>query len=171
MKCKTCNIKLTPDNTQPSFWKRGIRKCRKCSLEYTKQWKENNKERRQFLTLRAKRRRRLEIIVAYGGLCECCHEHTTEFLSIQHANGNGKNHREVIGMTGSDPMLKDLKDRGYPVKFDLPDGTPIHIKIMCHNCHYSTDHYGYCPHKTTKSQFGFDTQLRMIGVMADERTR
>jgi hypothetical protein len=65
-------------------------------------------------------------------------------------------------MTGSDPILKDLRDRGYPKEFELPDGTPIHIKILCNNCHYSTDHYGYCPHKTSESQFDSTTQLQMM---------
>ena len=77
-----------------------------------------------------------------------------EWLSFQHANGNGKKHRASISSNpGLYGRLKDLKDRGYPVRFELPDGTPIHIRILCHNCHYSIDHYGYCPHKEDKSDF------------------
>ena len=158
MKCRYCDIELTQENTYPSRWRTGKRSCVMCDQKQNSEWLKNNPRRAQATQKLGHRRRRLAALLAYGCECECCGIKNPEFLSFQHANGNGKKHRDTFPR-GVDPFLKDIKDRGYPVRFDLPDGTPIHIKILCHNCHYSTDHYGYCPHKEDKSDFDIPIQM------------
>lgn len=48
-----------------------------------------------------RRRLRAEVIAAYGGRCACCGEATPEFLSIDHVNNDGAQHRREINGGGS----------------------------------------------------------------------
>jgi hypothetical protein len=73
----------------------------------------------------------------YGGnppKCACCGESNTEFLVIDHINGNGNKHREEIKNC---PIHTHLKARGFP------DG----YRVLCANCNHSLGIWGYCPHQ------------------------
>src|SRR3990167_9777047 len=58
---------------------------------------------------------RLEAIAAYGGKCRCCGETEEKFLTLDHINGGGKQHRlRARGSTGT--IYRDLKKQGWPKK-------------------------------------------------------
>lgn len=86
----------------------------------------NAKEREKAKLLKA------EIIKVYGGECECCQETILEFLTIDHPNKDGKQHR---ALTGSH-VYADLKRRGFPPGF----------RVLCMNCNFADGRYGQCPH-------------------------
>lgn len=125
------------------------RNCHKTKLEnYYK-----NKEHKLELQKRYKKKLRDAAFIAYGGPhCACCGESHGEFLSIDHANGDGAEHRRQIG-TATHTLLLWLKRNNYPSGF----------RVLCMNCNFSYGIRGYCPHEK-------EAQLEKLGVdeSADE---
>lgn len=83
-------------------------------------------------------KRRQDVLVAYGGKCACCGEAQNEFLSIDHIDGGGREHRRQIG-TGANVLYHWLRKNDYPEGF----------RVLCHNCNAARGFYGYCPHQPT----------------------
>lgn len=104
---------------------------------------EKSKERRQRLKLAA--------LNAYGGpRCACCGELHLEFLTIDHIEKNGAEHRREMleergwnadsrSMSGSHMYLW-LRQKGYPPGF----------RVLCFNCNFALGHFGYCPHQKSE---------------------
>lgn len=67
--------------------------------------------------------------------CACCGETIFEFLSIDHINGNGLKHREIVG--SSYRYYSWLKRNKYPKGY----------RVLCHNCNQATSYGRTCPHK------------------------
>ena len=104
--------------------------CRICTNK--KANKENWKYRQKL---------RNEIISAYSknrNCCACCGELRDEFLTLDHVNGDGKNHRKKHPGQG---VYYDLRRRGFP------DG----YQILCFNCNCSIGIKGYCPHEKERA--------------------
>ena len=81
---------------------------------------------------------RLEVLEHYGGVppkCKCCGEEEVKFLSIDHIDGGGKEHR---AKTGSN-YIAWFKKNNFPNGF----------QILCHNCNLAKGFYQECPHQTT----------------------
>jgi hypothetical protein len=78
---------------------------------------------------------RQELIEAYGGRCTCprCPETSQAFLTLEHINGTGKAHRDVVGSHA----YADLRKRGWP-----QDG----YTLLCWNCNLASRLTGVCPH-------------------------
>ena len=68
--------------------------------------------------------------------CVCCGEDTFEFLSIDHINNDGAEHRRKIGTN----ILADI------IHNDFPDG----YQILCYNCNFAKEHNRICPHQKSK---------------------
>lgn len=78
-----------------------------------------------------------KILDHYGRRCNCpgCLETNVKFLTIDHVNNNGSEHRKSItGQTLG--IYRDIINRGFPDDF----------QIMCHNCNWGKARYGKCPH-------------------------
>ena len=84
----------------------------------------------------ADRALKAEVVAAYGGRCECCGESHLEFMTIDHVNGDGAEHRRTCGKGRR--IYEDLKRRGFP-----KDG----YCLLCLNCNVTLGFYGYCPHR------------------------
>ena len=76
---------------------------------------------------------------AYGGyVCACCGETEISFLSIDHINNDGHEHRKTV--KGS-AILHWLRDNNYPSGF----------QILCMNCQFGRKHNnGTCPHQSNR---------------------
>jgi len=85
---------------------------------------------------------RREVIHAYGGVCACCGEKEIKFLTIDHINGGGRDHRKkFVGydyVTSGAPFYSALKRAGWPSTEGL--------QVLCWNCNVAKFHYGMCPH-------------------------
>lgn len=79
------------------------------------------------------RRIRKETIQHYGNKCVCCGETQYEFLSFDHINGAGKQHRKLTGTS----LSMWLRRNNYPAGF----------QVLCHNCNQAKGWWGMCPHK------------------------
>lgn len=99
------------------------------------------------------RRLRLEIMDAYGGRrCACCGESNQMFLSVDHINGDGAQHRRQLGYTtgngrgGSSRTMQWIKQNNFPPGF----------QVLCFNCNHGKHvNGGTCPHKAG----GVDSRL------------
>ncbi len=113
-------------------------------LETQKKWIEKNKEhylewRRNWgkaYQVKRKFKLRVEAIEKYGGRCVCCGEDEYKFLTIDHINNDGAEHRKKVPISYLTEWLKRNK---YPSGFQL----------LCYNCNMAKGHYGTCPHKIT----------------------
>jgi hypothetical protein len=79
-----------------------------------------------------------QAIMAYGGYkCACCGEEEPLFLSIDHVNNDGAQHRKELGSLGGHKLYKWLKEGGYPGGF----------QVLCMNCNHGRHrNNGVCPH-------------------------
>lgn len=85
---------------------------------------------------RFRQKRRFEILNYYSNgkmECNCCKENTNEFLSIDHINNDGAEHRKTVD--GS-RLYCWLRNNNYPAGF----------QVLCHNCNMAKGIYGKCPH-------------------------
>ena len=78
------------------------------------------------------------IIAQYGGKCKCCGEKKFEFLTIDHIEGGGAEHRKKVG--------NGIRFYYWIRKNKYPKG----LRVLCWNCNCSLGVYGYCPHKNKK---------------------
>jgi len=88
------------------------------------------------------KRLKLEVLNAYGGpKCSCnkCPEKSGDinFLTIDHINDDGNEHRKVLGSGGS-TLYRWLRKNGFPSGY----------RVLCFNCN-SARHIngGVCPHE------------------------
>lgn len=131
--CARCGDLLTDENWYPSWRGRAvkIRICRHC---------ENARHAAKT------RHERTMMIEAYGGKCVCCGETIPEFLTIDHINNNGADHRrkirprrpEIGGGSGVD-FYRWLRQHGYPQE---------EYQLLCYNCNCAKGYFGQCPHKS-----------------------
>jgi len=108
-------------------WYKKVKKVRnKVKVDY-------NKKRRQKV--------RLLVLEKYSGsppYCLCCYEKQIKFLSIDHINGGGKNHRqEVTGRAFYEWLVKKRK-------------SPKQFQVLCYNCNMAKGFYKICPHQEKK---------------------
>jgi hypothetical protein len=81
---------------------------------------------------------RLEVLLAYGGQCQCCQEKRHKFLAIDHVDPKTKQGKRECGTA----LYRKCKLQNYPEQF----------QILCHNCNMAKGLYGECPHTEEKRQ-------------------
>lgn len=76
----------------------------------------------------------------YGNICECCAETEEMFLSIDHVNNDGAEHRKN--------EVKGNDIYAWLIKNNFPDG----FRLLCHNCNMGRHRNGgICPHQEGSS--------------------
>lgn len=89
----------------------------------------------------AERRKQVrhEVYMAYGGYCcACCGESEPAFLSIDHVNNDGAEHKRRENLVTGEQMYRWLKRHGFPPGF----------QILCMNCQWGKrNNNGVCPHQ------------------------
>ena len=80
------------------------------------------------------RKRRDKCLTAYGHKCKCCGETKKEFLTFDHINNDGAEHRRSLNLRTITCWL---------IKSKFPDT----IQILCWNCNAAKQYYGQCPHE------------------------
>jgi hypothetical protein len=72
--------------------------------EWQKRWWTNaipEQKRRRVAVNRARYQRNHQtVLAAYGGKCVCCGEAEEAFLTLDHVNNDGKQHRAELGCSG-----------------------------------------------------------------------
>lgn len=119
--------------------KRGKKHCHTC-LKETSGWANSlyYKNYNLYLIRRQEqsRRIRLEIFSNYGGpICRCCGETEFVFLTLDHINNDGAQHRRKVG-TGSTFY-----------KWVIANKFPKGLQVLCWNCNEAKRILGSCPHR------------------------
>ena len=73
--------------------------------------------------------------------CACCKENIFEFLTINHINGGGVQHRKSLKLYGAN-LYYWLKNNKYPNGYN----------VLCFNCNCADGAYGRCPHKSLNEE-------------------
>ena len=79
-----------------------------------------------------------QVFENYGGyICKCCGETKKLFLTLDHINGGGRQHRKEAG-GGGKFTYRWVKRNKYPEGF----------QVLCYNCNCGRQRNGgICPHK------------------------
>lgn len=103
-------------------------------------YKETDKSRRYKCEWQKRRCQELraQLIQAYGGCCTCCGEKEPVFLTLEHLQGGGAEHRKKYTGNGWRLYLA-IKREGYPDKYT----------ILCMNCNFAKRFGRTCPHQIT----------------------
>lgn len=89
-------------------------------------------------TKERRRQIRLEVFQAYGGqVCACCGETEEAFLTIDHVDGGGNQHRKGLRNRGGSNFYEWLRKNGFPPGY----------QVLCMNCNFAKGQLGYCPHQ------------------------
>lgn len=134
--CRDCSTEK--DVSEFGEWRPGRPKspCRKCTSAKARAYANANKEKVRGHKRHTHWRRKKVIIDQYGGKCQCCGEGDIHFLTIDHANDDGKIHRQRVGEGGA--MYLDIVRRGFPKDEGL--------RVLCYNCNIGRRAYTCCPH-------------------------
>ena len=80
-----------------------------------------------------------EAISHYGNKCACCGEKHPAFLTLDHVNNDGAQHRKKIGRCGTN-FYQWLITNGFPEEYEL--------QVLCFNCNQGRRvNGGVCPHQ------------------------
>ena len=123
------------------YWYRLSAACKICEI---KRNRENPiyAEKRRLYEKHKRSERKIQLINFYSkgkDECVCCKENNVKFLSMDHINGGGKEHREQIAKElGWQDLYKWL------IKHNFPEG----FQVLCYNCNFGRQQNGgICPHK------------------------
>jgi hypothetical protein len=83
---------------------------------------------------------------AYGGcFCRCCGMTEFEFLTLDHVDGGGNQHRKELRKRKTTDIYTWAKKNGYPPGF----------QVLCMNCNWARGKFGECPHQSRREAFTF----------------
>lgn len=97
-----------------------------------------------------RRNREIRLIVlrhysSYNPFCACCGEKEINFLTLEHMEGGGNKHRQLIYPNG--------KGRSGPISgWIIKNNFPAGFQVLCYNCNCAKGHYGICPHRVKKEE-------------------
>lgn len=114
--------------------KASARRRRTKIRETTALWRQKNREKinKQCAAYRENLRR--AVMAGYGSRCACCGESDFRFLTLDHVNGDGAQHRRKSRFCMS--AYTEAKKENYPSRFQL----------LCFNCNCAKGTAGMCPH-------------------------
>ena len=103
-------------------------------------------ENRDHVLTRARARRlalRAEMLAAYGNCCSCCGESEEAFLTLDHVDRDGADHRRRLGTNFA--VWQELKRKGWPKRG---------YTLLCYNCNCGRERNGgVCPHRMPHLRF------------------
>lgn len=123
--CKRCKrtLPFAPENfyTDRATVRGRLRVCHDCRRQRTREWAY---------------RVRMQVFTHYckgTPCCACCKETHLEFLTIDHIDGNGAEHRRNLNTSSICRWL---------IKNNYPEG----FRVLCMNCNFCLGVFGYCAH-------------------------
>jgi hypothetical protein len=115
--------------------------CKDCKRNYDKSY---TRQPEVAARIRAQNLAIKDQVMQYygGGVCGCCGEVDLRFLSLDHVNDDGGDHRRTIKKEGHS-LYRYLIKKGFPS--DPP------LRVLCFNCNLGRRvNGGLCPHQEGK---------------------
>lgn len=117
--------------------------CKDCVKQASRRWYQENPEKARRIYCDAARRRserlRHQVFAHYSSgepKCACCKETGFRFLTLDHTNNNGGEHRREVG--------DGLSTHIWLVRNGFPNG----FQVLCWNCQMGkVFNGGICPHQ------------------------
>lgn len=111
-----------------------------------------NRKERILAGVRTRRARyRLEALVRYSQdppSCLCCGEHRLKFLTLDHIDGGGSQHRRELSKSKTNSRSPGgLAVYYWLRKNDYPSG----FRVLCFNCNCAIGCWGTCPHEEERA--------------------
>lgn len=125
-------------NIRAKLWFQNNKERRK---KYIKQWSAKNVKLNRGYQKKYRMKLRQLAIAHYSNnknTCSCCRENHWEFLSLDHIDGGGAEHRRLLKVRGGHNFYQWLKTNNYPKGY----------RVLCMNCNMSWGSWGYCPHES-----------------------
>ena len=88
-------------------------------------------------------RKKKEVVDRYGGMCVCCGETELKFLTLDHIDGKGAEHRRSLYPNTKRPS-GGMKFYLYLLRQVDKDAN---IQVLCWNCNCAKHNFGKCPHE------------------------
>jgi hypothetical protein len=101
--------------------------CKACTVMGTREWRYRVK---------------LDVVEHYGGKCWCCGESESAFLTLDHVNNDGADHRREI--TGGRKRGANMWD------WAQKNGYPDRLRLACFNCNCVLQVQDTCPHQARR---------------------
>lgn len=134
--CRKCHLALCDANPRRTTPEQVERRRAGMRARYHRNRDVNAAKRRtRYHELRA------QVLAAYGGECACCGENEPEYLCVDHVNGDGSEHRKIVGIGG---LYWWLRMNGFP-----RDG----FQLLCYNCNKAKGSGAECPHRSRVRAF------------------
>jgi rubrerythrin len=97
-------------------------------------------ERRYHANLKRK------VVEGYGGKCYCCGESNPKFLTIDHVDGDGEEHRKELA------GIRHAGNTRVMYRWIIKHNFPSTIQLACYNCNFGKQHNNnVCPHLDSTS--------------------
>ncbi|GAC1502542.1 MAG: hypothetical protein NVS1B10_07330 [Candidatus Saccharimonadales bacterium] len=111
---------------------------KQCSIckDFKLRWNKANPQAYKASASKFNRKRKFEVMKAYGGVCACCGESNLAFLTIDHINGGGNQHKTLTKR----PIYQWLRTNNYPAGY----------QVLCFNCNCAKSINPACPHQLDK---------------------
>ncbi len=107
----------------------GFYRCKECCQRIAESKLPHHKQYQRDYRARLRR----DVLDHYGRKCACCDEATEVFLTIDHIDGTGWEHRKTVSVA---MFYKWLRKMGFPPGF----------QTLCRNCNWAKHVLGECPH-------------------------
>jgi hypothetical protein len=105
-------------------------------------WRKDHPEKHKEIVRKKCLRRKTRVLAHYSNgqppTCACCAIKDIEFLSLDHVNNDGADHRR-----GSAKGQGGQAFYCWIIRHGFPEG----YRVLCFNCNWSFGAYGYCPHQ------------------------
>lgn len=119
--CKECKREYNRDHYAPGS------EAHTNKLQYLRDYRQQVKE---------------QVFAHYGKQCACCGEDEPIFLTLDHMNNDGADHRREL-LPGTPRGASADAVWRWVVKNDFPDT----FQILCFNCNCGKQANGVCPHQ------------------------
>lgn len=124
-------------------------RCKPCRVEVDRDRVKRDPVKHKAKCRRTNQRLKNTVFDHYGRVCDCCGEDDIRFLSIDHEDGKGAEHRKEAKCGSGTAFYAWLIRNGFPTGY----------KTLCISCNIAKGRLGRCPHED------FDV-MTMIGACA-----
>ncbi len=111
--------------------------CKLCHNAYYKKWRSKNIEKARRIVNESIAKIKLEVMTHYGLQCACCGEDEYTFLTLDHINNDGAEHRKSLSDHFARRIYLWARKNNYPSS----------LQTLCMNCNWGKRmNSGVCPH-------------------------